>query len=783
MLSWPWCIWYVASCLLPWVSCAASGVTPGHLRWFWAISASMFALQLSVAFSPFRAQLWVWLVMPLGMAGMFAATAAQFPRAMQRRSRRTFLVMSVVALGLSLNSLLMWAILWSDYLSRQTLIHESNDSFVVVLSKLLAIRNTDPLGHANYLAGAAVLLIPWPVVFAIHARGVNRIVAFVATLCVGLMLLSAGSRGGTLGVVTSLAVIIAVIWRPRKRLTVAVVILVAVLSIGVLAALHPSLRLAFRPRSTTEQPNLSNMERWSMLSVAVRAGADRPLTGWGPGALPLIYDKYRGGETFGPINMLQAHSTPVHLWSEGGVLVLASYGAVGCLAIIGGVKLCRRPRWHREPLAVAASASLAGYAVMALTDFQLDIPFIAFAVAFDIGLIAALSSNRHTATAANRLWAVWAGSAVSVGIVAVSISWLVSREALSRGDLDRAIELRPSEGNLLVLRGVLRGVQLQERSLADPDDREMVRASVVMDLEHALSLGAYDEVANFALGWSVLNHNPERARRAFAVVQGVSLARRGVWLGTALVELNAGSIERAERALANECLIDPAFLASGWWLCEELAPLRAGTLALVARDLARLSTGPNRSEWARNEAIDYLNIVRAAQGKLPTDRDLDFVNPRRRSWFETVRSASGHDPEISPQQFFGLAENVVRTRLVAYGEALRGVLFGSSYADRVVSILQTWSSDALVRQAFSPNASHSDVFIRYHESLAGFGVRQRNPYAQAARSTMPTLANGVVEVFLMELLPERGWLLEDELEVLPPVETAETHASGVIRDR
>ena len=49
-------------------------------------------------------------------------------------------------------------------------------------------------------------------------------------------------------------------------------------------------------------------------------GLQRPLTGWGPGTVPLAYPRVRAGLEGSTENVLQLHSTPAQLiscWARG----------------------------------------------------------------------------------------------------------------------------------------------------------------------------------------------------------------------------------------------------------------------------------------------------------------------------------------------------------------------------------------------------------------------------------------------------------------------------------
>jgi len=237
------------------------------------------------------------------------------------------------------------------------------------------MRNAHPLGHANYTAGLMLLGLPWLVCTAWRTTGGRRLAAGLGALLALGNLFTSGSRGGLLGLaVLGLAALglARIGWR---RVALAGLAIVAVAA--ALAWANPRIReLALSAADPAAAPNVSRVQRQAMFDAGIAMGRDRPLLGWGPGATPFIYPRYRAQLEGGAENVLQLHNAPLHLWAETGI--------VGVLLAACAVFLVFRQR-HRAPV---AAATLAGYGAFALTDWQLDVPCFAAALAALAALLA-----------------------------------------------------------------------------------------------------------------------------------------------------------------------------------------------------------------------------------------------------------------------------------------------------------------------------------------------------------------------------------------------------------
>ncbi len=434
-------------------------------------------------------------------------------------------------------------------------------------------RNPYPLGHSNYTAGLAVLMLPTAFAAARTATGRWRALGFAVTAAALILLFTSGSRGGFLGLAALLALALCVApWPRRRKLQVAAA---AVLAVALFAAAHPRTRTLFSPAADRTLA-ASDVQRSAMLEAGRLMTVDRPLLGWGPGTVPLVYPLYRDRLDGGAENVLQLHSTPVHAAAELGLPAV-----VALLALLG---LVARHR-GRDPVAALA---VLGYAAFSLTDWQLDVPVFAAALAL---LAAAVAPPRAPAAPA---WAPTVLAAATVATLAVVA-------LLGRPDPTPALNVRA----LTLAR--------------DPANADQAAAL----LRDSLALNPAQELAHFNLGWLLVTRDPAAAERHFAAAARLVPDKGGVYFGLGLARLNLGRRDAAVRAFALECLNDPAFLFSPWWRDPALAPLRPDAAKHCATFLEKLPPRPGSAS-----ALARFSAVLAALPPLPAGAERVYRRER-----------------------------------------------------------------------------------------------------------------------------------------------------------
>ena len=418
---------------------------------------------------------------------------------------------------------------------------------------LFEMRNPHPLGHSNYTAGLMLLGLPVLARTAWFARGPLRIAATIATGLALMNLFTSGSRGGLLGLAALGVASVAVAgagWRRFLLISTGAIAIAALLAVA-----NPRIRSMLGPSDSQTEPNLSTVQRTAMFKAGLSMGLDRPLLGWGPGTTPLAYPRYRHALTGGAENVLQLHSTPVQLWAETGAASL-----LVCAFFCGLVFI------HRARAPVAA-ATLAGYGVFALTDYQFDVPVFAAALA----ALAALLPTSAAAPTATR-------SRLSIGLmVLVAASMIVLLGTRDRTPLLNASALT-----------IARNPAQHDRAVAL--------------LNESLTLNPDQEIAHFNLGWLLAVSEPARAERHFLAAARLVPDKGGVYFGLGLAHLNQGRNAAAAHSFALECLNDPRFLASPWWTEPAIAAQRDATALAFAKLVARAKDSALADGWAAQQA-------------------------------------------------------------------------------------------------------------------------------------------------------------------------------------
>jgi hypothetical protein len=418
----------------------------------------------------------------------------------------------------------------------------------------------------------------------------------LATLLGILMLFSSGSRGGFLGA-AMLAIFVVLSARVSRRALVLLGLAAITLTLA-LGYAHPRSRaMIFSRQPASPEIQSSNLQRSAMATAGWRMGTDRPLFGWGSGTTPLVYPRYRAGLDGGVENALQLHSTPVQIWADLGVAgvtcVLGFFvlvwrdcrrrtntrGALGqfdpSLRITSTQQEVGRTRPHS--LRAPALATLASYGVFALTDFQLDVPVFTLIVAGCVAIVAAHSPTLEPRTGSLRLCVA---ALLTLGVV----GFLGHRDPTP---------------------------ELNAKALKAGDEQAGSDEAVAL-LRESLALNPDQEIAHFNLGWLLVVQDPVAAEKHFLAAAHLVPDKGGVYFGLALSRLNQGSADQTPdvvRALALECLNDPAFLISPWWREANIAIHRNATItdlySLASSVALRLAARNDR----RSREADYIAVL------------------------------------------------------------------------------------------------------------------------------------------------------------------------------
>jgi tetratricopeptide (TPR) repeat protein len=274
----------------------------------------------------------------------------------------------------------------------------------------------------------------------------------------------------------------------------------------------------------------------------------------------------------------------------------AEFGSAGILGALFLAALALRAA-SRATAHVPAAVALAGYAVFSVADWQLDIPVFGFALAVCLTIITEPPPSASSPRARHVVGFV---TLTALAVVAV---W---------GRADPTPEL-----NTRALALARSGTPASAAEAA-----ALLRASLAQNPDQ--------EIAHFNLGWLLLVTDAAAAERHFLAAARLVPDKGGVYFGLGLARLNQGQSAPAARALALECLNDPAFLSSPWWQVPDLAALRPATTAefnrVSALAAASLPTTSTRS-WAAAQ-LQRVSALAPRLGEVPPGPERSYRRER-----------------------------------------------------------------------------------------------------------------------------------------------------------
>ena len=560
----PWSCAYLFACSVPPLLLALrlfdsrQPFVPPAPAWCATVLLAALAILLSGLASPWRSPSLLWSAPLLSALALFFVAHDELNSAPAGREARLHRLLTGSGLFFATVAITS-CLLWSRGLDARW------------REQLFTARNPFPLGHSNYTAGLALLMLP---VFGALARansGPRRAAwLFAALLALGLLFTS-GSRGGLIGLVALAFVHVPAVARALK-LRLWLIGLSALVALAALFYFNPRTRAFLTGERAAAVLRESNAQRSILLAAGAELARERPLLGWGAGSTPLAYPRVRHRLDGGVENVLQLHNTPLQL--------SADFGALGALATLALFALALRAAFT-SPAARAVFLALVGYAMFSLTDWQLDVPIFACALALAAAAIA------PAADTPSRKF-----------LLPLQITLLAScalLAAFARRDPTPALNIR---------------------ALALARDPAQADSAIAL-LRASLALNPDQEIAHFNLGWLLVTRDPAAAERHFLAAAHLVPDQGGVYFGLALARLNQGQRPAATRALALECLNDPLFLTSPWWRLPAFAELRADTFALAATLLHPLTLSrPVASEALYLTALIAWLDDRAAPGEM-----------------------------------------------------------------------------------------------------------------------------------------------------------------------
>jgi len=480
---------------------------------------------------------------------------------------------------------------------------------------VLESRNWAPMGHQNYVAGFLMLVLPIFVSLAIAAKGIGRSL-WLAAIGLGLIdLYTTSSRGGFLGLAAIVIYgIIVIFGRARgSRWFVTLGGTAAIALLGFLIAANNRLRSLISGLITSvSNPAQGSGEllfRAIAADVGWRIGLDHWLFGAGAGSAVMLYQQYRPQWAGREAELLfQLHSTPVHLWAELGLGAVITFVVLLVAMIALFIKLHRSPTWQANPqdqvFTYGLFGSAIGYGILAITDYQLDIPAISGGLIIVFASLAYLGQI-HTGQLITlgyqkqpRLWLAIIATLYLIAAIAwllpVNIAWQASSVGfiyLSRAKSELATrkqEVLPEAiATIEKFQDRLKfahqlapwepyyayqlGWNLAElgTEYATLPQAQAWQQDGLTWIKTAIAINPYNEAGYNAAAWLSLQQNTPSSNQEAAnyFLRGLQLvsSKRSLSFGLGVSLLRQGKTTEAVATMTTEAINDPIFMTSPIW--------------------------------------------------------------------------------------------------------------------------------------------------------------------------------------------------------------------------
>ncbi|OLP17922.1 hypothetical protein BST81_12755 [Leptolyngbya sp. 'hensonii'] len=604
VLGWPWVLLWQVGLVLPivWLlgqmrqARQTRGLGNG-LDWVVGLAAIVLLVSTLLAEFPGQARWSSW----MGLCFLAALYAVNFPLQGAQQRLRLLVGQAYLVLALIVTSLLLWTV--------QTLLPElqrlqglTQAGVKMPFDFYLPLtRNWAPIGHSSYVAGYLVLGLPLLIGLSLLQKGWQRWLWLAGTGLGLLDLYTTNSRGGWLGGVVAIGtgfVLLNLTGVLPRRSWLGLIGIGAVALL--LAVTNSRLRSLLMALARGEVGG--DFFRVVTATTGWQIGLAHPWFGAGPGSVLSLYQRYRptwagweAEQTF------QLHNTPIQLWAEvGGAGLLVLSAGLLLLVFLGGRwlrRLIHHPQQVVESdrlLVPAIYAALAGYGVLSLTDYQLDVFCISGSLIVALAFLAAALREQNPGSPdlqQPELGAktLMSGTIAALGLLVAVVLWLLPIHrawglsnqgflALGRQQvegfvqsLSQAHQLAPWEPYY----PLQLGWNLGNLSLLtpNPEQKQTLQKEGATWLEIGNRVAPYQEFGQTNLGWLLLNQNPQAATAAFARSARLIPAKRGIFYGLGLSLLAQGKVEPAITAIVLEALRDPQLITSSVWSSAHFQPL------------------------------------------------------------------------------------------------------------------------------------------------------------------------------------------------------------------
>lgn len=522
-------------------------------------------------------------------------------------------------------------------------------------------RNPHPFGHPNYTGAFALIVFPWFGSLVFVERGRWRAAwMMAASLCL-VLIFSSASRGAVLGMFALLltAVALAFFTARISRRTGLWLLAVGVLLAGFLVLTNVRLRTLVTDFSALRYPSLGDVQRLGMLEGGIALGQQRPWVGHGPGMVPFVYPEVRAQGVGGVETSYQLHNAYVHQWATTGFVGLGA-GLLLAAALIGGARSwLRQKSGYPRTFALGSAAALAGYAVMAATDYQLYVVGMVAALSLPAAFLLAAPGNRISTTApgAGRVRLVsglllMGGGVAAVGCLiphwqARELHWSAWANTSETDSASLAVKLREAtevapwnthyrnQLGLLFAREAQRSNQAAHRQLARTELLASVQSDPAQEPIHA------------NLAWLWLPDDPAKGTAAFRQALSLIPDRDTLHYGLALSRLAVGDEAGAVHALAMECLVNPPFIASPLWTEPPFVILKDPVRTRVGELVQAALSHPALPQWRQRDLIYFRAVLRWWNGgPVPAGEELFGADALQRAFFRAAASDLAADVSL-----------------------------------------------------------------------------------------------------------------------------------------
>lgn len=768
-----WLVWQL------WQTQTVPRLTQG-LDWIAALAA--IGLMLSALFARFPHQAY-WYAWPAlgGLAAIYAVKAwCQTPE----RRQCLLVIQGCLSSGMIVVSLFLWVT--QTFLPEMDRIRTLQAAGIQASYNFttLELRNWAPFGHQNYVAGYLVLALPLLVGLGIAHQGRWRW-WWLTSVGLGLVdLYTTSSRGGWIGCLIVVLYLGFTLFQ-RRGLNRRWLMGGSVMSIMILIGLglannrlraQASHLLQGRAGGDMAYRIITHAAGWTM-------GNQNPLTGMGPGSVPLAYQGYR--PTWAGLEaeqVYQLHGTLPQIWAELGLL-----GIIPFLGLLGWIIYqCCRQSYRLTSGAVTESlwvqsllASLLGYSFVCLTDYQLDNVAISGFLVISLGVLAAILDNHQGSVSASssdrhnrkRYLQRWVAGTLLGLIFAIGLwltpaygAWSLSSKgfaALNQQQFDRfrqhlgdAQAKAPWEPYYAYQLGWNLGdVGFKSQ---DPRLRRNLLQIATQHFMQGNQASPDQEFGRSNLAWLYMQLEPKKAMPEFVRAAELVPAKRGVFFGLGLSLMAQNQPDLALRAMTLECLRNPLWITSPAWQSPSLQPLYENLLTNLEQNYDQLMQAhPQLDEFntylhqGRGGLQWWRGQFKAAQADLdPYGSDLSRTLLR-------VADAKPGTPLDLPAGVSGAPQ----TLLQAWANPdqrehlLSNVWMASTSTPESMKLVQITLESMAKAQTFQQWLQKYPIVRKYHRQRAGFGVLSRHTDGPNPTDFFRVVDNVVMTEFFAEMMP------------------------------